>query len=78
MKDNEIRETILNIFNQKPLLKGMEENLEFFDAGLSSLTVVDLQIQVEKALSLKVETSILMGKPTINGWVDIYLSKYKL
>jgi acyl carrier protein len=72
MSESEIRRTILNMFNSKEILKKIDSNQDFFDVGASSLTIVDMQIQVEEALKINVPTAKLMGVPTINGWVSAY------
>jgi acyl carrier protein len=71
----EIRNAITKTFNDKPILKDIEADQDFFDLGASSLTVVDLQIQIEKLLDLAVETSKLMAMPTLNGWVEAYTAQ---
>ncbi|RQR56706.1 acyl carrier protein [Burkholderia sp. Bp9126] len=45
---------------------------DFFDRGASSLTIVELQIQVETKLQIRVPTSKLMAAPSIGGWTGIY------
>ena len=72
MEDQEIAAVIVGAFKEKSILRDLEKDADFFDAGASSLTVVDLQIQIESVLGLTAETSELMSKPTINGWVSIY------
>lgn len=72
MSNTKIRDSISSIFKEKPILEGIESDTDFFDVGASSLTVVDLQIQIEQELGIKVETSVLMANPTINGWVAAY------
>lgn len=76
MEKNEIKKRIESVFSKQPLLKGLGEDEDFFDSGASSLTIVDMQLKVEKLLGKSVETSVLMAKPTINGWVSTYLSCY--
>ncbi len=75
MSNKNIRETITDIFNEKPILANIAPDQDFFDVGASSLTVVDLQIQIEKALGIEVDTSKLMTDPTIDGWVAAYTAK---
>jgi acyl carrier protein len=65
-------ETIRTIFNGKPILKDIDNDQDFFDIGASSLTVVDMQMQIEKNLGFSVPTSTLMKNPTINGWANAY------
>jgi len=72
MSTKEIQNIITSIFDEKPILKGISPDQDFFDRGASSLTIVDLQIQVESALGKQADTSKLMNFPTINGWVSVY------
>ena len=72
MSDNDVRSTVTHFFDEKPILKGIDPDLDFFSIGASSLTVIDLQIQIEEALKLSVSTSTLMGNPTVNAWVNAY------
>ena len=72
MSDTDIQIVITSAFNSKPILAGIDLDQDFFDLGASSLTVVELQIQVEQELAVQVETSKLMLNPTINGWIDTY------
>jgi acyl carrier protein len=72
MSDTEIRITITKFFNEKPMLQGIAVDQDFFELGASSLTVVDLQIQIEEALKKEVDTSKLMANPTLDGWVSAY------
>jgi acyl carrier protein len=66
---------ILSLFRGKEVMRDVGEEDNFFDLGVSSLTVVELQILVEKALSVAVSTSELMGAPTIKQWIDLYTKK---
>ncbi|MBU1620592.1 MAG: acyl carrier protein [Gammaproteobacteria bacterium] len=75
MSSNEVRKIIIEIFNSKEILKDIESCQDFFEVGASSLTVVDLQIQIEKALNKEVETSKLMANPTIDSWVNVYAER---
>lgn len=72
MAEQKIRETILEFFKDKPALEDISADQDFFDVGASSLTIVDLQIQIEEALKIEVPTSVLMSNPTLNGWVSAY------
>ncbi|WP_323121954.1 acyl carrier protein [Burkholderia alba] len=45
---------------------------DFFDRGASSLTIVELQIQIEQKVQLQVPTSKLMAAPSIDGWTGLY------
>jgi acyl carrier protein len=72
MKINEIENIVVSLFNEKDALNNISFDTDIFDLGVSSLTVVDLQIRVEEILKLKASTSELMRQPTINGWINIY------
>ncbi|WP_394827823.1 acyl carrier protein [Pendulispora albinea] len=57
-------------------LKGdmLEDDADIFDAGATSLTVVDLQLQLEERLNRRAPTHRLMASPSIQGWATIYSS----
>ena len=74
MSNNNIKNTILSQFRQKEIMKDIAEDQDFYELGVSSLSIVELQILVEKALNLEIETSKLMAAPTIAQWVQIYSS----
>ena len=76
MSDTIVRHTITELFSSKPILQDITGDQDFFDVGASSLTIVDLQIQIEEALKVAVPTSELMGNPTLDGWVAIYSHAY--
>lgn len=71
----EVASKILGLFREKEVMKEVGEEDNFFDLGVSSLTVVELQILVEKALNVAVSTSELMAAPTIKQWIDLYTKK---
>lgn len=70
-----IKDKILEAFNQKEVFQGIELDQDFFDMGISSLTVVELQIRVEEVLGVQLPTAELMRLSTINSWVDAYTAK---
>jgi len=70
-----IRETILHLFGQKKQLKNLGEDDKYFELGVSSLTLIELQIGVEKALGVAVPTSELMRLETIRGWIETYSAR---
>lgn len=74
MQEN-IRETILRLFRQKGPMKNIGEDDMFFELGVSSLTIIELQIGVEGALGITVPTSELMRLGTVRGWVEAYSAK---
>ena len=67
-----IRETIIRLFRQKGPLRDLGEDDMFFELGVSSLTIIDLQIAVEAALGITVPTSELMRLGTLRGWIEAY------
>ncbi len=75
MNKESIENIIFNIFREKKFLGNLEKNDDFFDLGVSSLTIIELQIMVEEALEVEVLTNVLMSSPTIKEWVDVYTSK---
>lgn len=75
MSDADVRSTILGSFRQNEILQEIGEAENFFDLGVSSLTIVQLQIAVEKALGLSVPTSDLMRATSINAWIALYEAK---
>lgn len=70
--DMKVRQIITDLFKQKEILSNIRGDQDFFDVGASSLTIVDLQLQVEGALRRTIATSELMANPTIDGWVQLY------
>ena len=66
---------ILNLFRKKDLMSDVGLEQDFFDLGVSSLTIVELQIVIEKELDVQVSTSDLMISPTIMQWVEVYAEK---
>lgn len=73
MNSQSIRQIITDFLTKKPIFQGLEDDQDFFDIGASSLTIVDLQVQIEKSLNRAVPTSVLMLNPTVDGWVSAYL-----
>lgn len=75
MNDTEISEMILGFFREKEIMKNITVNDDFFDLGVSSLTIVELQIVIEKELKHNVPTSKLMGASTIGEWILLYTDR---
>jgi D-alanine--poly(phosphoribitol) ligase subunit 2 len=71
-RHEQIAETIREACRQEGLLAGVPEDEDFFDHGVSSLAVIQMQIRIEEALNVTVPTSDLMGQPTINDWISLY------
>ena len=72
MSNTHIKNTIVSLFRQNAIMKDITEDQDFYDLGVSSLTIVELQIVVEKELKLEVEASVLMAAPTLAEWIQIY------
>jgi D-alanine--poly(phosphoribitol) ligase subunit 2 len=71
----QIQETILRLFKQKSQMRDIGVEDSFFDLGVSSLTIIELQIGVEGELGITVPTSELMRLNTIRGWIDTYRAR---
>jgi acyl carrier protein len=72
MSEINVRKLIMDFLSEKPVLKDISPDQDFFDVGASSLTIVDLQIQLEEKLKKEVPTATLMSNPTVDGWVSAY------
>ncbi len=70
--NEQIAATIRDICRREELLADMPVDEDFFDHGVSSLAVIQMQIRIEDALKITVPTSDLMGQPTINDWISLY------
>ena len=71
-RNEQIAATVRDICRQQEVLADMPEDEDFFDNGLSSLAVIQMQIRIEEALSVTVPTSELMGQPTVRDWISLY------
>jgi D-alanine--poly(phosphoribitol) ligase subunit 2 len=74
-RNERIAATIREVCRRDELLADMPEDEDFFDNGVSSLAVIQMQIRIEEALHVTVPTSDLMGQPTINDWINLYTRK---
>jgi D-alanine--poly(phosphoribitol) ligase subunit 2 len=45
---------------------------DFFDLGANSLTIVNMQIQLEVRIGRTAPTSALMKSPSMRGWIGVY------
>lgn len=72
MSKEHICNTILKFFRSKPILADIAEDEDFFDQGVSSLTVVELQILIEEELNIEIATAKLMTASTIKAWIELY------
>lgn len=73
MSSADVRSIVLGVIQSKPTLQNLRGDQDFFDAGTSSLTVIDMQLQIEEKLGVTVPTSHLMANPMIDGWVAAYI-----
>lgn len=71
-RNEHIAATIREVCRREELLADMPENEDFFENGVSSLAVIQMQIRIEEALKVTVPTSDLMAQPTINDWIGLY------
>ncbi|HEY6927953.1 MAG TPA: acyl carrier protein [Steroidobacteraceae bacterium] len=75
MTPQEIKDVIVSLFKEKENFKNIDLDDDYFDLGVSSLTIVGLQVKVEERLGVSLSTRELMGLSTINQWVDTYVAK---
>lgn len=50
----------------------IDEEVDLFSLGISSLSVVNIQMIVEERLGYTIETTDLMKTPDIKSWVTLY------
>lgn len=72
IEEKDIRKVIHRVCIETLGYADLREDEDYFDRGASSLTIVELQLQIETELGLKVPTSDLMRDPSIAGWSRIY------
>jgi acyl carrier protein len=75
MTPQDIKDVIVSLFKEKENFKDIDLDDDYFDLGVSSLTIVGLQVKVEERLGVSLSTRELMGLSTINQWVGGYVSK---
>jgi acyl carrier protein len=75
MTPQDIKDVIVSLFKEKENFKDIDLDDDYFDLGVSSLTIVGLQVKVEERLGVSLSTRELMGLSTINQWVDSYVAK---
>jgi acyl carrier protein len=71
----QIRDTIITLFKARDTLQHIGLDDDYFDQGVSSLTIIGLQVDVEKELGVNIETRELMSFFTINQWIGAYTSR---
>lgn len=75
MTPQEISDIIVSLFKEKENFKDIDLDDDYFDLGVSSLTIVGLQVKVEERLGVSLSTRELMGLSTINQWINTYVAK---
>jgi D-alanine--poly(phosphoribitol) ligase subunit 2 len=71
----QIRDAIVALCQARDILRHIGVDDDYFDHGVSSLTIIALQIDVEKELGVNIETRELMSYTTINQWIDAYTTR---
>ena len=66
----QVNNVIISLFHAKNAFRGIGVDDDYFDRGVSSLTIIGLQIEVEEKLGVVMDTKDLMGFSTISQWVD--------
>lgn len=74
-RNEQIAATVREVCRREELLAEMPDDEDFFDHGLSSLAVIQMQIRIEEALQVTVPTSDLVGQPTIADWINLYIRR---
>jgi len=69
---NALRERITGVCRSELNMPALGPDQDFFDFGANSLSIVALQIRLEKELNLSVPTSTLMLDSSIAGWSRAY------
>ncbi len=75
MTPQEIKDVIVSFFKEKDNFKDIGLDDDYFDLGVSSLTIVGLQVKVEEKLGVSLSTRELMSLSTINQWINTYVAK---
>ncbi|RAP55679.1 hypothetical protein BTJ49_14990 [Oleiagrimonas sp. MCCC 1A03011] len=53
-------------------MENIREDDKFFELGVSSLTIIELQLAIEEELGVSVPTSELMRLQTMKEWIEAY------
>lgn len=76
------REVILDVIQQcanellaEPPTLTMESSLDDEDAGIDSLDLIEIVMEVESRLDLQIETDELSGPRSIDALIDLILTK---
>jgi acyl carrier protein len=77
VKPQQVKDIVVATFKEKPSFAAIGLDDDYFDLGVSSLTIVGLQIAIEEKLRVAIETRELMRFSTINQWIDAYVRQAK-
>jgi acyl carrier protein len=69
------RDAIVALFKARDNFQHIGLDDDYFDQGVSSLTIIGLQIDIEKKLGVNIETRELMSFATINEWINAYTKR---
>lgn len=72
MSNEQIKDEVEQLIRSKDIFADIEATDDFFEQGASSLTVVNLQFEIEKKVGVEIETPKLLASPTIEGWSQLY------
>ncbi|MFZ6658987.1 acyl carrier protein [Undibacterium sp. TJN19] len=75
MNQAEIKDVIVSLFKESENFKSIGLDDDYYALGVSSLTIVGMQIRVEEKLGITIDTSQLMALATMNEWVQAYVEK---
>ncbi|HEX7645167.1 MAG TPA: acyl carrier protein [Burkholderiaceae bacterium] len=75
MNQAEIKDVIGTLFKENDSFENIGFDEDYFDKGISSLTIIGFQVKVEEKLGFTVETRDLMSFATVNQWIDAYTKK---
>lgn len=75
MNRADIRDLIVSLFKESEIFTSIGLDDEYYNMGVSSLTIIGLQIRVEEKLGVAMETRDLMVFSTINDWIKAYTDK---
>jgi len=75
MNAAEVKELIVSLFKESESFRSIGLDDEYYTLGVSSLTVISLQIRVEEKVDVALETRELMSFSTINDWIRAYTAK---
>ncbi|MBD8529978.1 MULTISPECIES: acyl carrier protein [unclassified Massilia] len=75
MNAAEVKELIVSLFKESESFRSIGLDDDYYTLGVSSLTVIGLQIRVEEKVDVALETRELMSFSTINEWIEAYTAR---